>query len=515
MSYKRVAMYLRKSRADFEAEARGEGETLAKHKKTLLKLSKELKLNIVKIYEEVVSGESLIHRPEMLELLKRVENKEYDAVICMDVDRLGRGNMQEQGLILETFKEAHTNIITPRKTYDLHDEWDEEYSEFEAFMARKELKIITRRLQSGRVRSVEEGNYIGTNPPFGYEINRDNIGRTLIPHPEQAPAIKLIFDLYINGGKGSNKIANELNALGYKTYTGIKWKSSSVLTIIKNPIYAGKITWKKKEIKKSKTPGQKRDTKERPKDEWIIADGRHVPIISMETYMKAQAILKSRYHVPYQLENGISNPLAGLIRCEVCGASMVYRPYTNGRDPHIMCYNRFCQNKSSKFKYVEERLIKALEDWLREYKASWEGYDKEESNETDIIEIKRKAIFNLEKELDQLENQKEKLHDFLERGIYDEETYLERSQNLATRIEETLKTITLSKKELKQDARKELAQKNIIPKLENVIKLYKTSKDPAQKNSLLKSVLEKAIYNKEKIQRNDDFYLTLYPKLPK
>ena len=29
------AVYLRKSRADLEAEARGEGETLARHKKTL------------------------------------------------------------------------------------------------------------------------------------------------------------------------------------------------------------------------------------------------------------------------------------------------------------------------------------------------------------------------------------------------------------------------------------------------------------------------------------------------
>ena len=54
----------------------------------------------------------------------------------MDLDRLGRGDMKDQGIILETFKESKTKIITPRKTYDLTDEFDEEYSEFEAFMAR-------------------------------------------------------------------------------------------------------------------------------------------------------------------------------------------------------------------------------------------------------------------------------------------------------------------------------------------------------------------------------------------
>ena len=48
--------------------------------------------------------------------------------------------------------------------------WDEEYSEFEAFMARKELKIINRRMQRGRIKSIEEGNFIATNPPFGYKI---------------------------------------------------------------------------------------------------------------------------------------------------------------------------------------------------------------------------------------------------------------------------------------------------------------------------------------------------------
>ncbi|WP_348651750.1 recombinase family protein [Paenibacillus silviterrae] len=98
----RVCIYLRKSRADLEAENRGEGETLAKHRKTLLKVAQDRDLNIIKIREEIVSGESLMNRPEMLELLKGSRKRTYDAVLVMDVDRLGRGNMQEQGLIQET-----------------------------------------------------------------------------------------------------------------------------------------------------------------------------------------------------------------------------------------------------------------------------------------------------------------------------------------------------------------------------------------------------------------------------
>jgi len=82
----------------------------------------------------------------MLELLEEVEDCKYDSVLVMDIDRLGRGNMREQGLILETFKEYDIKIVTPNKTYDLDNEFHEECSEFEAFMAHRELKIIKKRL---------------------------------------------------------------------------------------------------------------------------------------------------------------------------------------------------------------------------------------------------------------------------------------------------------------------------------------------------------------------------------
>lgn len=512
---KRVVIYLRKSRADIEAESRGEGETLTKHRKTLLKLAKEKNLNIVKIYEEIVSGESLMHRPEMLELLKDVENKKYDAVLVMDVDRLGRGNMQEQGLILETFKKSGTKIITPRKIYNLDDEFDEEYSEFEAFMARKELKMINRRLQRGRVRSIEDGNYISPNPPYGYEIDEGKDYRTLKPHPEQSEVVKMIFEWYVNG-LGSAKIANKLNELSYKTYTGINWRSYSVLNVIKNLVYTGKVVWKKKDIKKSKEIGKVKDTVTRPKNEWIIADGKHPALVSEDLFEKAQEILNRRYHVPYQLENKITNPLAGLIRCKVCGASMVLRPYKN-KDNQMMCYNA-CGNKSSKVKFVERELLAGLEKWSAHYKAQWNLNEEKIDVESDItssIALYKKAVEKLEKELEELESQKNNLHDLLERGIYDVDTYLERSNNLVTRIGSTKENINKAKLNLNQEVQRHKAQIDIIPKIEKVLDLYPKLDDPGQKNKLLKTILDYCEYYKEKSQRNDNFSLRLFPKLPK
>lgn len=498
-----TCLYLRKSRSDIEAEARGEGETLSKHKQMLMKFAKENKINIVAIKEEIASGESIIHRPEMLTLLKEIEEGKYKSVLVMDVDRLGRGNMQEQGLILETFKKAKVKIITPRKTYDLHDEFDEEYSEFEAFMARKELKLINRRLQRGRVKSVEDGNYVGTRPPYGYDIETKGKERYLIPHPEQSIVVKLIFDMYVNRSMGGQKIAHELNAMGYKSYTGIKWQGSSVINIIKNEVYIGKIQWKKKEYKPSADPNKKRETANNPKSEWINVDGKHEAIIEEETFQKAQEILQSKSHVPYM--NGITNPLAGVIKCGVCGNSMVYRPYGN-KKPHLICYTG-CGNKSARFDYVEDRILEALKVILERYKLNNKPYKKETGTD-----LNNQVMANLTKELSESEKQVDKLHDFLERGIYDEDTYLNRSILLSERISNIKAAILKAKKEI-DGSKPKKSTKDIIFTYENVLRKYKETTDAELQNRLIKSIIEHVEYKKEKNQKGDDFIITLQPKV--
>lgn len=517
MGFERVLMHLRKSRADFEAEARGEGETLAKHEKFLLKYAKDNKINIVNIRRELESGESLIHRPLMRQTLDEVKQGLYDGVLCVDIDRLGRGNMQDQGEIIDTFKNSQTKIITPRKIYDLNDEWDEEYVEFEEFMARKELKYINRRLQRGRIGSVDEGNYIGTNPPYGYMIeSKGKKDRYLVPHPEQAPVVRMIFELYTSDDPdvrmGANKIANELNRLGYRSATGRNWQNSSVLYILKNAVYAGRIQWRKKEIKKSLSVHKKRDTRTRPREEWIDVQGKHEPLVTMETYQKAQKILKKKYHVPYKLQNGITNPLAGLIKCSLCGTSMVLRPYKN-QPPHIICYNRNCINKSTRYQYVEDRIIEGLRQWKEKYKTELTKR-KTDQKISNIIDIKKSALQRLEKELTETLSQKDNLHDLLERGIYDDETFLERSQMIAEKLSNLRESISITQNSLIEEKQNQEARNDIIPQVENVLDLYYKTEGPALKNSLLKSVLEYAQYHKEKHQCDDNFTLILYPRLP-
>ncbi|AVP54487.1 site-specific recombinase [Clostridium tetani] len=498
----KICIYLRKSRADEELEKTlGEGETLSKHRKALLKFAKEKKLNIVEIKEEIVSGESLFFRPKMLELLKEVENKQYTGVLVMDMQRLGRGNMQDQGIILETFKKSNTKIITPMKTYDLSNDFDEEYTEFEAFMSRKELKMINRRMQGGRVRSVEDGNYIATNPPLGYDIHWIKKSRTLKINAHECEIIKLIFKLYTEGN-GAGSIAEHLNNLGYKTKFNNNFSRSSVLFILKNPIYIGKVTWKKKEIKKSKNPNKTKDTRTRDKSEWIVVDGKHEPIISMKMWNKAQEILNNKYHIPYQLVNGPANPLAGVVICSKCKFKMVMRKL-KGID-RLLCRNNKCDNISNRYDSTEKAIVQALERYLNEYRINISN-----KNKTSNIKPYERQVNILEKELAALNEQKLKLFDFLERGIYDENTFLERSKNIEERITKTSSGIEKINDIINKE--KKVVKEEDVIKFQKLLDGYKNTDDIKLKNELMKKLVNKVEYTKDK--RGETFGIDIFPKL--
>lgn len=502
----KTAIYLRKSRADEEAEKRGEHETLSRHRSTLLKIAKEQNLNIIEIKEELVSGESIYYRPKMIELLDEIKSGMYEAVLVMDIDRLGRGNMQDQGLILETFKQSKTKIITPRKIYDLNNEFDEEYSEFEAFMARKELKLITRRMQRGRIKSIEEGKYIAQTPPFGYKFAFDENGKkSMIIDSEKSEIVKLIYDLYLKG-TGSNKIADYLNSLGYKTTTGINWYEKGVRDILKNKTYCGYVVWNRVERKRN-------SSRTRSQEEQIESKGLHEAIINEEIWNKAQKILSSRAISPTKDNKTLTNPLAGLIKCKSCGHTMVGKYATTQKDGYVKYIKcTYCKDVSSvKLHILENEIINALYDYLSAYRMT-AAIGNVNSENVKMSSLKQ-MLNSLKKEHSTLLSQKENLHDFLERGIYDVDTYLERSRVLSEKIDANNNSIKKVEQDLKLEDENSLDINEAIKYIENVLQLYPDADTALEKNNLLKSVINKIEYYKEPRKRNAKFEIDLDIKL--
>ena len=314
-------IYLRKSRLDAEAEARGEHDILARHRRTLLDLARRMGITIGHIYEEIVSGETIAARPQVQELLHDVEAGRWKGVLCMEVERLARGNTSDQGLIADTFKYSDTKIVTPLKIYDPSNEFDEEFFEFGLFRSRMEYRTINRRLQRGKEASLREGKYIAGSAPYGYERYKlpKQKGYSLRIVPDKAETVKLIYQWYVHGDlssdgspvpMGADSIAKKLDRLGIPSPGGGKWPACTVRDVISNPTYMGKIRWSYRPTIKQMKGGRR--IVSRPVDnQAVYADGIHDPIVPPELWAQAQSILKSRSHGPVPKSTQIQNPLAG------------------------------------------------------------------------------------------------------------------------------------------------------------------------------------------------------------
>lgn len=511
MSY---VAYLRKSRADLEAEMRGEGETLAKHEALLKKLAIKMNLNVTAWYHEIVSGETIDARPVMQQLLNEVNQGLWEGVLVTEVERLARGDTEDQGRVARAFKYSNTKIITPIKTYDPNNEFDEEYFEFGLFMSRREFKTINRRIQRGRVAAIQQGKYISPTPPYGYirvKIENDK-GYTLKPHSEQADVVKLIYRLYTQEKIGGHRIAKELNRLGYKPAKTDSWSAASIRDILANPVYAGYTKWAERPEIKSISSGK--IVKKRPKksSDMILVPGLHEAIISPDTFQLAEQIRKSNTITRVNSKSEFKNPLAGLVICSVCGKKMQRQADSRRPEAFLHCEGIGCSNKASRYDYVEEEILKALERWLEEYKLNIKNLPQNAEKGQNIED----AISRLIKEKNTIQSQINRLHDLLEQGVYDADTFIERNgllQQKKKAIEDNIKSLN---QELKKEESRQKGAYEIIPKVENVLEVYYETQDAKEKNQMLKSVLNKVIYTKEQAgaKYQKSFKVEIYPKTP-
>ena len=491
----RYAMYLRKSRADLDAEAHGEGETLARHKKMLSELAEKKGIEIDEIYEEVVSGDSIEGRPQIQRLLSKIEKRTFTGVFCMDIDRLARGDTIDQGIIARAFRMSGTRIITPKKEYDPNSEFDEEYFEFELFMARREFKIIGRRIQRGRIESAKEGRFIGSTAPYGYnkvKIKNDK-GYTLDPNPEEATVVQLIYELYLNGN-GKTAIAGRLDALGVKSRGGNNWSSATVANILKNPVYIGKVRWGYRKYTKELANGAVIKRREKNSD-CVYVDGLHPPLISESDFNKAQELLRARYCPPKHADTELKNPLAGLIFCGKCGAAMT-RLGENKRSKFaaLKCSNRYCDTVASKLYLVEQAVIDFLDNWIKEYKISIERSTPIFAGSS--AALRQQKLVGLNADLDKIKTQINNAFDLLEQGVYTTEIFKERSETLAQKRADIELEIAAEKKELEKIEKNIALHNNFIPHFEGLLAVYKMSGCIDEKNKLLKSLVSRVTYTK-------------------
>lgn len=398
--------YLRKSQSD-DPDLTVE-EVLARHEAILDKWSIDnvgAEIPDENTYREVVSGESIDDRPEMLMLLKKIESPKIKAVVVVDVQRLSRGDLEDAGRLIKLLRYTNTLVIVPERgthyVYDLRDEHDREAFERELKKGNEYLEYYKKIQLRGRLLSVEDGRFIGNRAPYGYKrtyyMENKKKCHTLEINPDEAPVVKMIFDMYLQGN-GTFKIMDRLHELGIRAPKGKHWAQTTITTILSNEHYIGKVRWYHKKTVKTVKDGEVVTSRPTAED-YLVFPGKHPAIIDEEVF---NAVQKKKGSLPkHKKGTTLVNPLAGLLYCS-CGRALKYHKYvTKGvvrAEPRFACaYTTRCENASC----VASDLIEELKNILRDTLADFEV--RVEAGEDDGVEIHRQLVARLERRLAELE----------------------------------------------------------------------------------------------------------------
>ena len=498
-----ILIYLRKSRADdpmLSVE-----EVLAKHE-TLLDewVEKNLPTPIPEEnrFKEVVSGESIVDRPEFRKVLKLVESPKYKAVLVVEVSRLGRPDMEEIGRISKIFRYTHTTVITPMMTFDIANEYERDMFERELKRGNEYLEYTKKLLRRGREQSVKSGNYVCSRPVYGYDKITIMDGKrkcpTLAINEEQTNIVRSIFDWYVNENIGTQIVADRLNNLGIIPPRSSKWTPDSIRTIVENPIYIGKVRWNTRKAVRVVRDGEIIKTRPVNDDEdYILVEGKHEAIISEELFEAALA-KRGRTHRACANKE-LRNPLASMLYCE-CGRAMSYRHSTRGkghyREPRLVCNaQKYCGNGSCSL----EELLPFVAEVLRKRIAEFEIEAK--GGNDNSIKVQERLIESLEKRLSDIESREISLWE----SQLDPETKMPPNviHVLTAKLEKEREETENSLEKARGEMVKPIDYETQIVTFQKALDaLFDEKVSVAEKNFYLKACIKRVTYHRDSIEKS-------------
>ena len=496
-----IIIYLRKSRSDDPSLT--VEEVLEKHETRLQEWAVNTfgeKIPEENILREVVSGETIDDRPEMLKLLGMIESPKVQAILIVEPQRLSRGDLEDAGRIIKLFRYSNTLICTPNENFDMRDDRDREFFERELKRGNEFLEYQKKIMLRGREQSVKQGNFIGSIAPYGYKkivvMEGKKKCHTLEIVEEQAEHVRMMFDMYVNQDMGRVSIAKYFNDLNIKAPKGGLWKQDAIKDVLENEHYIGKVRWNWRKTVKVVEEGEVRE--KRPKTEigeYMVYDGKQEPIISEELFYAARA-KQGRNHRA-KPNTKVRNPLAGLVYCQ-CGRAMSLRTYKNkdGSEksaPRLLCDNQsYCKTSSCLYQELLDRVCSVLEECIEDFEIRIKNNDDN-------------TIKHHETLLKRLKAKQEELH---KKELSQWEKYTE--EGMPKHVFDALNEKVLKEKEEVQQALCKAAESmpmrvDYEEKLCRFKDALEALKDPevsaAKKNALLKACIDRINYSRPKAER--------------
>lgn len=589
----KIVIYLRKSREDMiDGRYASDEETLSRHEEQLQVWAKKTlgyEIPPEHIYKEVGSGEKIKSRPVFQEVLSLVESGEVDGVLVLNCSRLSRGDLVDCGNIIKKFEITKTLVLTPQKIYNLQNKHDKRYFKDELLRGNDYLEQTKELLSNGRHWSTAQGKFVGSVAPYGYDKVTcremkvgDERGYTLRPN-ENAQYVKTIFEMFL-GGAGVYRIASHMKEIKAPAPTEKGWEHCTVTNILSSVTYGGYLTWGKRTKQEKIVDGEVIEFRA-VNDDFPIYKGLHTAIVPYEAVQEAQERMKRQARAnPLRRDKDAKNPLAGLVKCAICGKAMIRyvhnsvknkRKYdldkaalqafirqhkkalklsnaevsrrlgiklhhanewfgsnpkkfypsdlfvekweqiksllqiTDGRfdkavtvfedvkkPDTLACSGHRCVNVSANLHTVEEKVLDAIMGKIRDYNYFLDNYAEEITKK---IATAKTARENLDKKIAMVETQLKRAKVAYEQGADSLEEYIDRKKELNAELDALMKEREENASVTEEE--KTVTIKKAVPKLEKVFASY-NDLTAAEKNDLLKTVIESIMYLKE--EKNTD-----------
>lgn len=288
-------------------------------------------------YDEGISGTKKENRTELLRMLTDCENKKIDLIITKSISRFAR-NTTDCLEMVRKLLDLGIYIYFEKENINTQSMESELMLSILSGLAESESISISENNKWAIQRRFENGTFKISYPPYGY----DNIDGQMVINPKQAEVVKYIFAEALMG-KGTQKIADDLNHKGTPSKKGGRWTSTTIRGILRNEKYTGDAI-----LQKTYTDSSFNRRINYGEKNMYLVENHHEPIITHEVFDAVEIVMSQRakekgiekHNNKYQNRYAFSSKII----CSECGSTLKRRIHSSGARKYIA----WCCNKHIK-----------------------------------------------------------------------------------------------------------------------------------------------------------------------
>lgn len=271
---------------------------------------------LVGIYaDKGISGHSVQKRPQFLVMMQDARDHKFDRIYTKSVSRFARNTTQ----LLEAVRELRdigVEVVFEKENIHTFQPTSEIFLTIAATIAENDLEVDSER-QRWSIRHRCENGWISIgNGLFGLRLTADN---DLEIVPEEAAIVRYIYESYVDGGLGSKKIADALNAAGVPTRSGCPWDAKHIVGLLRNEKYKGDVIM-------GKSVKHFGEYHKNPNGEYApryYMEDTHEAIVDKEMWEAAQRLLEERGRNHSRTK--VTHSFTGMVECGCCGKKYVHK----------------------------------------------------------------------------------------------------------------------------------------------------------------------------------------------